>query len=107
MFTVCDTRMHAGGAIPTPQNHPTKSPPVFAGTPDRCAISQGPRVLVVHSAAHAYPVSSGTRSSVMILDLMPNSNNKSKIIKPLASSSALPDAHPDRRIRQTTSLAGH
>jgi hypothetical protein len=25
----------------------------------------------------------------------------------MASSSALPDAHPDRHIRQTTSLAGH
>jgi hypothetical protein len=25
----------------------------------------------------------------------------------MASSSALPDAHPNRRIRQTTSLAGH
>jgi hypothetical protein len=28
---------------PTPQNHPTKSLHDFAGTPDRCTISRGPR----------------------------------------------------------------
>jgi hypothetical protein len=103
MFTICDARVHADGAILTPQNHPTKPPNKttpqnrcviswepriaarfrgdpgslrdFAGTSDRCVISRGPRVLGGQSGA-------------------------------MASSSARPDAHPHRRTRQTTSLAG-
>ena len=44
MFSVCGTRMHAGGATSTPQlPHGT--------TADRCVISRGRRLLVIHSGA--------------------------------------------------------
>ena len=44
MFTVGGARMHAGGATSTPQ-------PPHGTTADRCAISRGRRLLVIHSGA--------------------------------------------------------
>ena len=47
MCTVCGARMHAGGAASTPQ-------PPHQTTADRCAISRGRRLLVIHSGAIAF-----------------------------------------------------
>src|SRR6478672_6893502 len=44
MCTVGGARMHAGGATSTPQ-------PPHRTTADRCAISRGRRLLVIHSGA--------------------------------------------------------
>ena len=47
MFTVGGARMHAGGATSTPQ-------PPHGTTADRCAISRGRRLLVIHSGSVAF-----------------------------------------------------
>ena len=47
MFSVCGTRMHAGGATSPPQ-------PPHRTTVDRCAISRGRRLLVIDSGAIAF-----------------------------------------------------
>jgi hypothetical protein len=57
MCTVCGARMHAGGAAFTPQ-------PPHQTTTDRCAISRGRRLLVIHSGAIAF--SAACRTPVRI-----------------------------------------
>jgi hypothetical protein len=103
MFTICDAPTRDGGAIFTPQNQPTK-PPNKTTPQNRCAISRGSKIAArFREDPGSLSDFAGIPDRFMISQGPQVLGGQSGA---MASSSAWPDGHPHRHVRQTTSLAG-